>query len=331
MLHKDPIKIAVIAYDGANAIDVFGPLQAFSSANDILQTMYPNSKFAYQTQLISLSQTQVQLDTKTRVIADALLKELTQNPPDTLIIAGGALAPQIASQRDIINALLPHIHQSRRVASVCSGAFILAASGVLENRQATTHWNRYEEFSTRFPNVKLNIDALFTQDEKFFCSAGVTSGIDLALHLIQEDYGRRTALETSRELVAFYHRPGGQSQFSSIDRMPPAKTQALRKTQEWIDQQLHKPLEVSQLAEMAAMSVRNFSRKFTLETGMAPSRYIAKVRLNKARLMLEEGTVSISRIASVCGYQNSETLRRLFIRELNVSPSEYRKRFQVNT
>lgn len=329
ILARAPINIAVIAYDGANAVDVFGPLQVFSSANYVLNKMHPGAGIAYQTQLISLFEQQISLDTQTRVLADGMIDELSQSAPDTLLIAGGKRAPEVASQADIINALQSPIQQTRRVASVCSGAFILAATGVLENRQATTHWDRYAEFTVRFPNVQLNIDALFTQDDKFYCSAGVTSGIDLALHLVQEDYGRRAALETSREMVAFYHRPGGQNQFSSVDGMTPATTESLLKVQEWINQHLNQTLEVSQLAELAAMSVRNFSRKFTHETGLSPSRYIAKVRLNKARLMLEESSTSISRIASLCGYQNSEILRRLFIRELNVSPSEYRKRFHV--
>ncbi len=132
-------------------------------------------------------------------------------------------------------------------------------------------------------------------------------------------------------MVAFYHRPGGQNQFARVDGLSVAKTESLIKVQEWISKHLDKSLEVSLLAEMSAMSVRNFSRKFTQETGLPPSRYIATERLNRARLMLEESKTSISRIASLCGYQNGEILRRLFIRELNVSPSEYRKRFHVST
>ncbi|MHA2938558.1 GlxA family transcriptional regulator [Vibrio sp. RC27] len=331
MLEHQVIKIALIAHDGANAVDVFGPLQVFSSANYILRKMHPERDIiGYQTCLVSLTDFQFKLDTQTRVIADALIDEMATIKPDTLVIAGGHQAPEVASQSQVMDTLIPHIHQTRRVASVCSGAFILAASGVLDNRRATTHWERFPVFSKRFPKVRLKMDALFTKDDKYYCSAGVTSGIDLALNLVQEDFGRRVALETSREMVAFYHRPGGQNQFSSIDGMKPAKTEILIKVQDWIEQHLDSNLEVSQLAEIAAMSVRNFSRKFTQETGLSPSRYIAIARLNKARLMLEESTYSISRVARVCGYHNSETLRRSFARELNVSPSEYRKRFHVN-
>lgn len=323
------IKVAVIAYDGANAVDIFGPLQVFSSANEIYKHIHPKASDIYEIKLFSLTELQIKLHTGTRILTDGLLTDLVEYQADTIMISGGEVALSLADQPEIISQLLPIINQSRRVSSVCSGAFILAATGVMENRQATTHWGRYEAFSKRFPSITLNIDALFTKDDKYYCSAGVTSGIDLSLHLIQEDYGHRIALETSREMVAFYHRPGGQNQFSSIKTTATATSDAIVLVQNWIDQNLNKVLMVNQLAELAAMSVRNFSRKFTREIGLPPSRYIAKVRFNKARLLLEENNISITRIAHLCGYQNSETFRRLFIRELNISPSEYRKRFHI--
>lgn len=329
MVDAAPLDVAVVAYDGANAVDIFGPLQVFSSANYILSTLHAKQVKGYNTQLISLSGPQISLATQTRVLADGLLTELDPSRQDTLLIAGGHNAPDVASRADVAQALLPHIQATRRVASVCSGAFILAASGVLDHRRATTHWARYAEFSARFPHVTLDIDALFTKDDKYYCSAGVTAGIDLALHMVQEDYGRRVALETSREMVAFYHRPGGQNQFASERGVSSAKSKSIIKVQVWIDNHLDNSLHVTHLAEMAAMSIRNFSRKFAEETGLPPSRYIATVRLNKARIMLEESTNSITQVARLCGYQNGEILRRLFIRELNVSPSEYRKRFHV--
>ena len=326
---KAPKKIAMLAYDDVNAVDVFGPLQVFESVNLILSKRQNGNTPAYQTQIISLNQSQITLATNTKILSDGLLNDLSNFQADTLIIAGGEAASNISSLTEISSKLLPIIERTLRVASICSGALILASTGVLDGRKATTHWSRYAEFSRKYPSVKLDIDALFTRDGKYFCSAGVTAGIDLALHLVEEDYGRHMALEASREMVAFYHRPGGQNQFSSTDNIITAKTDALVHAQQWIQNNLSNPIEVSVLAEQAAMSVRNFSRKFTHEVGMPPSKYIAQVRLNKARLLLEDTTHSISRIADQCGYRNSEILRRLFIRELNVSPSEYRKRFQT--
>ena len=331
-MHKtQPIKVAVIAYDGANAVDIFGPLQVFSSANQLYKNQHPGAPDIYDVKLFSMMQLQIKLHTQTRVLTDGLLDDLAHYQADTLMISGGDVASKVASQSEKMTDLLPLVHQARRVSSVCSGAFILAATGVMENRQATTHWSRYQEFSERFPATKLNIDALFTQDGKYYCSAGVTSGIDLALHLIQEDYGQSLALETSREMVAFYHRPGGQNQFSGTDVVDTASSDSLILVQNWINQNLNKMLSINELAERAAMSVRHFSRKFTQETGLPPSRYIAKVRLNKARTLLEETNTSVTRIAHQCGYQSSEILRRSFIRELNVSPTEYRKRFHIHS
>jgi len=324
-----PIKISVIVYDDVNAVDVFGPLQVFESVNQIRRKLFNHAIDAYQTELISLDKAQVTLSTKNKVLSDKLLADEPNLQTNTLIIAGGETATQIANRPDLSTLLTSAIQQAERIASICSGALILAATGVLDNRQATTHWGRYAEFTKRHPSIQLNIDALFTQDGKYYCSAGVTAGIDLALHLVEADYGRRIALEASREMVAFYHRPGGQNQFSSPATAITAKSDSLIKSQQWILANLNKPIEVATLAEQAAMSERNFSRKFTQEVGMPPSKYIAQVRLNKARLLLEETTHSINRITDQCGYNNSEILRRLFIRELNVSPSEYRKRFQI--
>ncbi|MGH1426314.1 MAG: GlxA family transcriptional regulator [Arenicella sp.] len=329
MNRQHPIKIAVIAYDGANAVDVFGPLQVFSSANQVYKAIDSNSSDIYEVKLFSLMQVQISLHTRTKVLTDGLISDLALYQADTLLIAGGEVASTIADQSEKVNSLLSIMDQARRVTSVCSGAFILAATGVMENRQATTHWGRYKEFSERFPNIKLNIDALFTQDGKYYCSAGVTSGIDLALQLVREDYGQHLALATSREMVVFFHRPGGQNQFSGLNEIASAKSTSLILVQDWINENLHKLLDINHLAEKAAMSVRHFSRKFKQETGLPPSQYIAKARLNKARTLLEETNISITRIANQCGYQNSEILRRLFIRELNISPTEYRKRFHI--
>jgi transcriptional regulator GlxA family with amidase domain len=260
------------------------------------------------------------------------LAELAATPPDTLLIAGGTPAPLIAQQQNIIQPLQQLLPQVRRVASVCSGAFILAATGALNQRRATTHWKRYTEFRERFPEVDLEIDALFTQDGNYYCSAGVTAGIDLTLQLVQEDCGQRIALETARQMVAFYHRPGGQNQFSSpVNGYRELQHPALRKAQTYIHEHLDQALEVAHLADLAAMSVRNFSRLFSAETGLAPSRYIAQARLNQARWLLESSELSLARIAQQCGFPSSEILRRKFQQALNVTPVDYRKRFSVYT
>lgn len=328
------LEITLLAYDEANAVDVFGPLQVFASANELLEAQ-PNhlAKPRYRTRLISLQATpEVKLATQTQVLCDGVLADLAASIPDTLIIVGGTPAISLAQDSNLIQSLQKLLPSVRRVASVCSGAFILAATGVLNGRRATTHWQHYAEFRVRFPEVQLDIDALFTHDGKYYCSAGVTTGIDLSLQLVQDDCGQRLALETARQMVAFYHRPGGQNQFNSpITGSCELQHPALRKAQNYIHQHLDQTLEVTALADLAAMSVRNFSRQFTAETGLAPSRYIAQVRLNQARWLLETSELAIPKIAQRCGFQSSDILRRKFLQVLKVAPADYRKRFSVYT
>ncbi len=326
---NSPLEIALFAYDGANAVDIFGPLQVFSAANDIAKRVLNRETPAYHAQLVSAGAAQLTLSTQTRVLSDATLPELQATNVDTLIIAGGYSAVAQYQQTNIVQQLSALDRSTRRSASVCSGAFILAATGALKGRRATTHWNRAAEFQQLFPDTDLNIDALFTQDGKYSCSAGVTAGIDMALKLVQDDLGRRVALETAREMVAFYHRPGGQSQFSAVLGARDASTAALVKVQEWLKENLTASLDVSQLAEMANMSPRHFSRKFSAETGLSPARYVAQIRLNQARLLLEESRHSVGRVAAQCGYTDAELLRRLFLKELNITPSDYRRRFST--
>ncbi len=322
-------QVAVFAYDDANAVDVFGPMQVFQTANDTLDNLSIKNRAVYSTLLLSADQATVRLSTGTHVLADKHFDQFRHKDLHTLVIAGGSGADDQSTNQNVTSAIKKLDRITQRSATVCSGAFILAATGALDGRRATTHWRRAQDFQNRFPNVQLNSDALFTRDGKYACSAGVTAGIDMALQLVQEDHGRRVALETARQMVAFYHRPGGQNQFSSVAGSRQPISEALLKAQEWLHHHLGDPLDVAALADIANMSTRHFSRRFSAETGLSPARYIAQARLNKARVQLEESASSVSRIASQCGYSDAEIMRRLFIKELNVTPSEYRKRFSV--
>lgn len=328
------IEVALLAYDDANAVDIFGPLQVFASANELLDAQpQASSKPRYHTRLVSLqNQPQIRLATQTRVLCDANLADLANTNVDTLILVGGTPASVLSKDPKLMQTLQAVLPQAQRVASVCSGAFLLAATGALNGRRATTHWKRYAEFRARFPEVNLDIDALFTHDGRYYCSAGVTAGIDLSLQLVQLDFGQQVALETARQMVAFYHRPGGQNQFSSpVNGRCELQHPALRKVQVYIHQHLAEPLEVARLADLAAMSVRNFSRQFSIATGLAPSRYIAQARLDQARWLLESSELPLAKIAQQCGFSSSELLRRKFTQALKVAPADYRKRFSVYT
>lgn len=321
--------ISVFAYDDANAVDIFGPLQVFQTANELLDKLKIEHRSRYCTSLLSANQPTLRISTGTQVLTDLQFKQIDARELHTLVIAGGSGASAQLANKDVIGAISKFVQKSHRCASVCSGAFILAATGALDKRRATTHWKDAQEFQNQFPQVQLDIDALFTRDGKYACSAGVTAGIDMALQLVQEDHGRRVALETARQMVAFYHRPGGQNQFSSVTGCRQPISETLLRAQQWLHEHLSDAVDVSTLADIAHMSVRHFSRKFSAETGLSPARYIALARLNKARILLEESANSIARITALCGYGDTEIMRRLFLKELNVTPREYRKRFSV--
>lgn len=322
---RSPREIALFAYDDANAVDVFGTLQVFATACSLAKR--DDAGPIYQTRLVTRRGEQIQLTTGTRILSDLTLSQLTESPPHTLLLAGGAPAADLAADESLVAELLPVCQGATQVASVCSGAFLLAATGLLARRRATTHWARYDLFRERFPDVDLQIDALWTRDGKFACSAGVSAGMDLALRLVEADFGRSLALATAREMVLFFQRPGGQNQFSQLTGLHNAASPVLRETQLWIENNLSLPLDVASLAERASMSVRNFSRRFAEETSVTPARYVALCRLHHARLALETSRTPIQRIASHCGYGHAEIMRRAFLRELGITPSDYRNRF----
>lgn len=322
-------EIAILGYDSVNSVDVFGPMQVFTTANAVINEHQEAKHAAYTPLLLTQNQSTIRLSTGTQVISDKSFAQYRKNTIDTLVITGGNSARENSNNDKLLQGLKKLDQGTRRTVSVCTGAFMLAALGALDNRKATTHWRYAAEFQRRFTATQLDCDALFTQDGKYACSAGVTAGIDLALHLVQEDHGRRVALETAREMVAYYQRPGGQNQFTSVHGTQPCSSDALRQVQVWLHDNLRQKLDVGSLADKASMSVRHFSRKFSSETGLSPARYLALARLNNARVLLEEGHHSVSRVADLCGYGDAELMRRLFLKELNVTPSQYRKRFSI--
>lgn len=250
--------------------------------------------------------------------------------PDTLIIAGGPGTRSAIHDRKLIATLRRIAEQASRVASVCTGAYPLAATGLLDGRRATTHWHICGAFARRFRKVNVDADAIFVIDGKFHTSAGVTAGIDLALALIEHDLGRREALAIARHLVVFLRRPGGQSQFSAHlqaepDRDGDARFAAITT---WMLAHLDADLSVEALAHHAAMSPCNFARCFTAEMGATPARYVQRLRLDAARRLLTEGELPIAEVARRCGYGTVETMRLAFRRQLKVAPQEFRNRFQ---
>ena len=243
---------------------------------------------------------------------------------DTLVVAGGDGTRVASNDAALLAAVRQAAGNARRVASVCSGAFILAAAGLLDGRRATTHWSRTQDFARRFPQVRLEADRIYVQDGKIWTSAGITAGIDLALAMIAEDLGETIARRTAQQLVVYHRRPGGQSQFSALlelDR-PDARFAGLLG---WARERLGEPLSVERLAAQAAMSPRNFARAFAAEAGVTPAKAIERLRVEAARERVEAGAEPIDRVAEAAGFGDAERMRRAFIRAFGQPPQALRR------
>ena len=245
------------------------------------------------------------------------------------MVAGGLGVRKQLGNTKLVDAVRSTAKRSRRVASVCSGAFLLAEAGLLDHRRVTTHWESCPRLAQSYPLLEVDPNPIFVRDGDVYTSAGVTAGIDLCLALVEEDHGRDLALAVARQLVVFLKRPGGQAQFSSHLSTQLADHDELAAVQGWVADHLDADLSVAKLAERAAMSPRHFARVFRAETGVTPARFVEHARVEQARRRLEESTVGIEEIAHDCGFGTPETMRRAFLRALWVGPSEYRQRFRA--
>ena len=247
---------------------------------------------------------------------------------DTLVVAGGSGIARALGDRALVAFVRSAAGRSRRTASVCTGAFLLAEAGLLDGRRATTHWNACARLAARHPRVRVDPDPIFVRDGRVWTSAGVTAGMDLALALVEEDHGRDAALGVARELVLFLKRPGGQAQFSTQLRAQLAERESLRDLQAWMTDHPGADLSVEALARRAALSPRHFARLFRRETGATPARAAVASRVEAARRRLEDGDDGLEGVAGACGFGSAEVMRRAFLRTLRVSPAAYRRRFR---
>ena len=319
-------QILMVGFDDAQILDITGPLEVFSRASRLMIEEGLASEPPYRIALTATRRGPIATSSGLSLIAQRSLREW-RDPIDTLIVAGGLGVTQAVRDRELSGWIARMASRVRRLCSVCTGAFILAQAGLLNGRGATTHWRWCERLATDYPQVRVETDPIFVRDGNIFTSAGVTAGIDLALALVEQDHGRNIALAVARELVMFLRRPGGQSQFSVQLATQAADREPLRELQSYIADNPGADLSVAKLARRAAMSPRNFARVFVRETGITPAEFVERTRVEAARRRLEESSDGIEEIAAGCGFGTRESMRRAFVRRLNVAPSEYRNRF----
>ena len=306
-------RVAFLIFPDFQLLDAAGPIAAF----EIAERYCPGS---YELRVIAPHAGAV------ASTSGAAMNAVAPGRPaaiDTLIIAGGEGTRPAAKDARIVKFVSACGARARRVASVCSGAYILAATGLLDGRAATTHWTRSQDFARRFPRVKLDADRIFVKAGKFWSSAGITAGIDLSLALIAEDLGEAVARKVARQLVVYYRRPGGQSQFSTLLELERADGR-FAGLLDHVRSNLRERLSVEDLAAKAFMSPRNFARVFQSETGTSPARAVMRLRAETARAQIESGGASVQEIARTCGFGDPERMRRAFVSLFGRPPSAMR-------
>ncbi len=317
-----PRKVFFVIFPDYQVIDVAGPMEAFGKAND-----YAGD---YAISLLAKQAGPIHSSGPVTLVADRSYLEVTKQELadlDTLVVCGGEGAQRAANDNQLTDFILLASQQARRMVSICTGALILAETGLLDGRRATTHWDSVDLLARNYPRIEVESDPIYVRDGKFWTSAGVTAGIDLSLALIEEDLGAQTALAIARRLVVYMMRPGGQSQFSAQLKFQRPKQSRLSSLIEWIELNPAQDLGITALAARCAMSERHFARCFAEEVGITPARFVEQSRLEHARRLLEQTDETIDRIAHDCGFGSTEILRRTFQRHLHLAPSDYRQRF----
>lgn len=318
------IPITFLAYDGIQALDLTGPYEVFHGANGALAELAPG-RHRYELRVVSLDGGAVTTESGLPIGTEALAAGA---PLHTLVLPGGFGARAAAGDERVVAAVGELAGRAERVVTICTGAFLLAASGAADGRRMTTHWAYASALRQRFPAVTVDADPIYVRDGRIWSSAGVTAGIDLALAVVEDDHGVEIAQVVARWLVMFLRRPGGQTQFAAPVWSERAVTPPIRAAQDLVDHEPGGDHRVGLLAERVGMSERHFTRRFTEETGTSPARYVAEVRLEAARRALEATADTVETIARRCGFGTAETMRRTFTRRLGVSPDQYRQRFR---
>ena len=316
-----PRRIVVLAFPGAQTLDFAGPLEVLAAA----ERLRPGS---YTRELVSPGGQPFATSSELKVAPDGALADV-RGAVDTLLVAGGSGVRAAAREPDTVALVRDLAGRARRVASVCTGAFLLAEAGLLDGRRATTHWASAERLAERHPAVRVEPDPIFVHDDGVWTSAGVTAGMDLTLALVEDDLGAEVSLTVARWLVLFAKRPGGQAQFSGPLALQSAERLPLREAQEYVRTHPEADLTVPALAERAHMSARNFARAFRREVGQTPAAFVESARVEHAKALLEATSLPVEQVAARAGFGTADTFRRAFARRLGVSPARYRDHFNA--
>ena len=317
-------EVVVVGHPGVLAMELTGACDIFTFANTVVAEAGRPS--AYRVTVASMGGGTLTLGGGLQLAGTADLAGL-RRPIDTLLIAGGACAHEAAEDDAFVRVVRRQAARSRRVGALCTGAFILAAAGLLEGRRATTHWLFGDLLAQRHPGVSVDTDPVFAGSDGVWTSAGVTASFDLLLGFVEEDLGAAVAREVARVLVVFLRRTGNQAQFSAQLRTQVADRQPVRELQQYIADHPDADLSLAALARRLNVSPRHLGRVFCHQVGMSPGRYVERIRLETARRRLEESDHSVEVVALEAGFGSAETMRRVFVSNLAVSPTDYRRRF----
>ena len=324
MYRSTPRRIVFTVYDGVSLLDLSGPLDAFRITEEVDRSHRPQ---AYECVVVSSragrvrTASGVDLNTKS-------LRSLGEKPIDTLIVPGSFSVGDVTRDLALIRWVRKMAPACRRVCSTCNGAFLLATAGLLDGHRAATHWAQVSRLATQYPNVTVEPDAIYVHDREVWSSGGGSSGVDLALALIEQDAGRELAIKVARVMVVYLKRAGGQSQYSALlTAQAHSESDRFAELEKWIVEHPNNDLGVEALAQRVHMSPRNFARVYGQTRGRTPARAVEAIRIDVARRHLEETTDRIEAVAEHSGFTGEEQMRTAFIRSLGIPPREYRKRF----
>lgn len=320
-------RIVFLAAPCTQILDVTGPFQVFVRAAELFTQQRPENKRPYEVILASTTKGKaVATNCGLTLIGSKTFRTL-RGSIDTLLIAGGSGLETAAQDEQLLSWLRKTAPRVRRIGSICTGAFLLAAAGLLDGKRATTHWKWASDLAAKCKSSTIDPDPIYIRDGNTYTTAGVTAGMDLALALVEQDLGLQLALSVARELVLYMRRAGGQSQFSTALSLQASDRKQIEEIRAWALDHLDEDLPVDKLAVLAGMSPRNFARVFSKDTGTTPARFIERLRVEAARRRLEESRDKLEKIANDCGFGSLTSLRRSFLRVLHVPPADYRSRF----